>query len=273
MTGVCTGISLLNTKFCFAENCQSSPQKKMKFSIGEKPDECLELICSEELYETQNEDNDKVNNYAHLVLELGMLYLDLLAVCKSPSRERLLALLKSSMIVFKPDCVNSNYAQAIHRFLIQQISTMSEKEAAEVVQGMFINTNGKSDGYIPSYLPITDIIKAFKKQVKYRLSNKAESYVAKNSQGFSAVQELGEHFNEISNVKERFVEGKVKDPASDELKMIKDLRRLRPFSWDPGRVHSAFLDVRKSVSEYTDRKNYSSWLTSQIEVSAKEMNV
>lgn len=244
----------------------------MKFSIGEKPEECLELTCFEEPYETRTEESDQVFNYSHLVLELGMLYLDLLAVCKSPCRKKLLGLLKSCMMIFKSDLTNSKYALETHRFLTQQISTLSEKEAAEVVQGMFINTNGQVDGYIPAYLPLQNIIKAFKKQIKCRLSNKSESYVAKNIPGFSAIQELGEHFSKISNVMERYAEGRVKDPAGDELRMIKDLRKLQPFSCDPGRAHSAFLGVKKSVSEYIDGNTYSEWLQSQIEVNGKDMD-
>ncbi|CAG2210873.1 unnamed protein product [Mytilus edulis] len=90
-----------------------------------------------------DEGSDKVKNYGHLVLELGMLFKELLGVCKSPDRNQMLRLLKHSMTVFKASSNNSKYALEIHRFLIQQISTLSENEAAEVVTAMFVNTKGQ----------------------------------------------------------------------------------------------------------------------------------
>lgn len=108
-------------------------------------------------------ETDKVMNYGQMVLELGLLFKELLDVCKSPDQKKLLRLLKHSMTVFKAKSNNSKYAFEIHRFLIQQISTLSEKEAAEVVQGMFVNTTGKPDGHIPADLQMEYVVKTIKK--------------------------------------------------------------------------------------------------------------
>ncbi|CAC5379180.1 unnamed protein product [Mytilus coruscus] len=108
-------------------------------------------------------ETDKVMNCGQMVLELGLLFKELLDVCKSPDQKKLLQLLKHSMTVFKAKSNNSKYAFEIHRFLIQQISTLSEKEAAEVVQGMFVNTTGKPDGHIPADLQMEYVVKTIKK--------------------------------------------------------------------------------------------------------------
>ncbi|XP_078328758.1 uncharacterized protein LOC144623808 [Crassostrea virginica] len=87
--------------------------------------------------------------------------IDLLDVCKTPDQNRLIRLLKHSMTVFKSKSNNSKYALEIHRFLIQQTCT-SEKEAAGIVQGMFVNTSGKTDGHIPADLQMEYVVKTIK---------------------------------------------------------------------------------------------------------------
>ena len=66
------------------------------------------------------------------------------------------------MTVFKSNSNNSKYALEIHRFLIQQTCTLSEKEAAGIVQGMFVNTSGKKDGHIPADLQMEYVVKTIK---------------------------------------------------------------------------------------------------------------
>lgn len=88
--------------------------------------------------------------------------IDLLDVCKTPDQNRLIRLLKHSMTVFKSKSNNSKYALEIHRFLIQQTCTLSEKEAAGIVQGMFVNTSGKTDGHIPADLQMEYVVKTIK---------------------------------------------------------------------------------------------------------------
>lgn len=88
--------------------------------------------------------------------------IDLLDVCKTPDQNRLIRLLKHSMTIFKSKSNNSKYALEIHRFLIQQTCTLSEKEAAGIVQGMFVNTSGKKDGHIPADLQMEYVVKTIK---------------------------------------------------------------------------------------------------------------
>ena len=95
---------------------------------------------------------DWVFNYAKLVLNLGLLFKELLDVCKIPDRKRMIRLMKQCLVVFKSKSNNSKYAVEVMRFLMQQTCVLSEKKAFHSFYSMFVNTKGKLDSYIPSDL-------------------------------------------------------------------------------------------------------------------------
>ncbi|CAG2192235.1 unnamed protein product [Mytilus edulis] len=198
-------------------------------------------------------ETDKVMNYGQMVLELGLLFKELLDVCKSPDQKKLLRLLKHSMTVSKQNQTIASMLFEIHRFLIQQISTLSEKEAAEVVQGMFVNTTGKPDGHIPADLQMEYVVKTIKNILNI------------------CVRDIAEHFDSISGVIVRSKKHKHKDAAGDELMMIGDLRKLRPFKFEAGRYHSAFPDINKSAVDNLPRTDYHTWITTRIVTNANDL--
>ena len=175
------------------------------------------------------------------------------------------------MTVFKAKSNNSKYAFEIHRFLIQQMSTLSEREAAEVVQGMFVNTKGKKNGHIPADLQMEYVVKTIKKHIKHMYSNKTEKNIANHTKGLSGVRDLCEHFDETTKVVVRCKKHKHKDTVGDELVMIQDLRKLRPFATHPGRSHAAFQNIKKSVVDCMNVTDYHDWIRSRIVVNANDL--
>ena len=108
---------------------------------------------------------DHVKNYGHIVLELGLLFKDLLDVIHLPDRDRCLRLLKLAMIFFKANKNLSKYAHEILRFLVHQTCTLSETEAHEVFYGLFVNTRGKKDSHIPADLQVEHLVRTTKKHI------------------------------------------------------------------------------------------------------------
>ncbi|CAC5384468.1 unnamed protein product [Mytilus coruscus] len=105
------------------------------------------------------EKTDGILNYATLVLNLGLLYKELLSVCKLPDRKRLIRLMKQCLIVFKAKSNLSKYALEVLRFLVQQTVLLSEKSATMTVYSMFVNTQGKIDSHIPADFQMEYIVK------------------------------------------------------------------------------------------------------------------
>ncbi|CAG2227693.1 unnamed protein product [Mytilus edulis] len=62
-----------------------------------------------------------------------------------------------------------------------------------------------------------------------------------------------------------------KDATGDELMMIGDLRKLRPFKFEAGRYHSAFPDINKSAVDNLPRSDYHTWITTRIVTSANDL--
>jgi hypothetical protein len=83
---------------------------------------------------------DAVLSYGKVVLELGLIFLELCDIVKSPSRICLLCHMKYIMLVLKGHKNKSKYALEILRLLCQQFALLSEKTANESIYGLFVNT-------------------------------------------------------------------------------------------------------------------------------------
>ena len=101
---------------------------------------------------------DKVNHYAHLVLELGMIYTYFLRLCHTPDRDQFLALMKMMLIVMKTNNTKAKYPLEILRLLVQQYSLLSKRSACMVLQSCFVNTSGKPNAYKPADLQMEHIV-------------------------------------------------------------------------------------------------------------------
>jgi hypothetical protein len=113
---------------------------------------------------TTKREEDHVKNYAHMVVDLGLIYKELLHISKQPDRKMILSLMKRCMGVFKANSNNSKYAYEVHHFLVQQYSLLSQKDATESLYSMFVNTQGRSDTHIPADLQMEYLVKLIKKK-------------------------------------------------------------------------------------------------------------
>lgn len=75
---------------------------------------------------------DGIYNYGCQLLEVGLLFKDLLDLTHMPERKRGLRLLKIAMLYFKSHNNLSKYAYEIMRFLVYQECLLSEKAANEM---------------------------------------------------------------------------------------------------------------------------------------------
>lgn len=62
---------------------------------------------------TMKREEDHVKNYAHMVVDLGLIYKELLHISKQPDRKMILSLMKRCMGVFKASSNNSKYAYEV----------------------------------------------------------------------------------------------------------------------------------------------------------------
>ena len=83
-----------------------------------------------------------------MVMELGLLFKNLVVMIKLPDRDRAIRLLKLDMVILKRHNNLSKYAYEILRLLIHQQCRLSVSEAHQEFYGMFVNTAGRIDSHI-----------------------------------------------------------------------------------------------------------------------------
>lgn len=189
---------------------------------------------------------DKVKDYSHHVLELGLTYVYFLKLCKMPNRDRMLALFKVIMMQLKSRSVHAKYPLEILQYLFLQYSLLTEQVAHQTFHAGFVNTKGKSDTNIPADQQMEAVIKKSKRHIRHMCSNKNMDSITAKTAAMPAYRAVASNFEADTKVVIRSKKHKVKDAISDELIMIEDLHKVRPFRHIPGRHYEGFENITVS---------------------------
>lgn len=217
----------------------------------------IHQICQQK---TTHHEYDKVKHYGHCVLQLGLLFMDFLDICKTPDRDRMISLMKYLMPVYKTSSNNSKYALECLRFLCHQQSSYIQQEAHRSFYGLFVNNRGKIDSSIPADLQMEHIVKKLK--ILFQTSgpsNKSESMV-KKSKAISGISAICDAYDSASNVIVRAKHHKAKTSQDEEEKVIRELRTVHPFQTVIGREHTKFTDILAPYHAKLDQAKYQAWL-------------
>ncbi len=205
-----------------------------------------------------------------MVLELGLLYKDLLDFVRLPDRNRGIRLLKLSMLVFKGHNNHSKYALEILRLLVHQLCSLSNKEAHEEFYGLFVNTLGKVDSHVAADERMEWLVHVLKKHMNHMYSDKTHKNITGRSKALVGVQDIACNFDVRTTVVTRARSHKVTSTVADEMAMLNDLRQLRPFQFVSGRRHNSFPGIRSSVMQELDVEHFRNWAESRHYILATE---
>ncbi|XP_006814411.1 uncharacterized protein LOC102801398 [Saccoglossus kowalevskii] len=214
---------------------------------------------------------DYVQNYGHTVLELGLLFKSMCDLCKLPDRDRGIRILKMAMIIFKANNNLSKYALEIMRLLVHQLCIFSEQQANEEFYGLFVNTKGQINSFIPADRQMEYIVKLVKQNMKHMCSNKTGTNIKKVTSALAGIADIAENFDRSSRVIIRSKKHSAVSAQDDELAMIEDLRRVRPFQCEPGRYHATFAHISNTIQSNLDRQHLYAWIHSNIVKFATEI--
>jgi hypothetical protein len=203
---------------------------------------------------------DRVQNYGHTVLELGLMYKSLNDLCKIPDRDCGLRLLKVAMMHFKANNHMSKYAYECMRFLVHQTCVLSERAANEAFYGLFVNTRGQVDSHIPCDLQMEYIVQMVKKNIKHMFSNKSDKNITARTSVLPSVMDISGNYDDVSGVLVRAKKHSDKDANKDEMDMIKNLIVVKPFRPQPGRAHRYFPDIAPNLLHTLDMTEFRSWV-------------
>ena len=175
------------------------------------------------------------------------------------------------MVLLKADSNMCRYADEILRFLVHQLFILSEEEAHIMFYGMFVNTKGKIDSFIPCDLMMEFVVRTMKKHIKHMYSNKTERNIERKTGALASLDALMNNYDVDSSVIRRNKKHRKADVGGDELSMAEDLHSLSPFQVIPGRKHEQFENVSCSLLSSLNYDHFLRWVTRRAEIHATSL--
>ncbi|VDI11762.1 Hypothetical predicted protein [Mytilus galloprovincialis] len=209
----------------------------------------------------ENKENkpDKIKDYAHYGLEVGMTFIYFLQNVKKPNRNKMLPLLKMMMLQLRGHSMNAKYPKEILRMLVQQYSVMGLQDACQVFQACFINTTGKSDGHVPADLVQEWNVKECKKHIKHMYSNKIDANICNRTSALPSIHTIADNFDTEACTIIRSKKHTRKQNDEDELLLIQDMKKIRPFEYTSGRSYKEFNTIPRSIAQKVDGQLLLKW--------------
>jgi hypothetical protein len=206
---------------------------------------------------------DAMNNYGYIVLEIGMLFKELLNVCHNPNRPLFLGIMKDTMLHLKAENSRSKYALEILRLLFHQYAGLSEQDAIASFQGLFVNTSGKPGKNIPADLAMEHNVRKTKDILKTMGPHKTPETIRVRTGAMSSLSNITENYTSATGCYIRRGQHKIPSAHGDEVFMLNDLRSVQPFKMVPGRTLSKFKLDSKSMKSKANHAEVTSWINSK----------
>ena len=161
--------------------------------------------------------------YSKQLLELGLLFKDILDFEGMPERERGLRIFKLLMLYLKSHKNLSKYAFELLRLLVHQQSLLIERKAHEEFYDLFVNTKSQYNTHIPVDLRMEFHVKEVKKHIKHMTSNKTHSNISNRTK--TSVKEIAENYDNDTSVVKRSKKHGMVSTFQAEMIMLQDLRK------------------------------------------------
>ena len=229
----------------------------MKFALPNGQVILLPVKKSEVVISTPQPDKKK--DYGNLVLELGTQFFLLLRMCKSPSWNDMMPLLKMLLVTFKANNSQAKYALELLRFLVIQHSLLSEKNARQMFYQLFVNTKGRHDTHVPCDLVMEWQVRDQKRHIKHMFSNKTEQNILTRAEALGGLENITNNYDDDVGVRQRVKTHKNASAISDERILIQSLQNVKPFQSSPRRFHKSFSKVKPTMTQLFNSSNFHGW--------------
>lgn len=203
---------------------------------------------------------DRVKYYGHTVLELIVFLMNWTDAVREGDGERCNLMRKRLMLYFKLKSPYSKYAIEVFTNIAQTEYLMSPQLAHRVTWGRFVNWRGGAAKNIEADL-VREICNRCSKNVVQGMGpNKTKEAIRCASRAEAGIHEIIVNFDFNSKVTPQSTRHTKMSSKEDELGMIKDLRKLKPFKVIPGRKHSSFSNITISPLTNVDMDETYTWL-------------
>ena len=203
---------------------------------------------------------DRVNYYGHTVLELTVFLMNWIDAVREGDGERCNRMRKRLMQYFKVQSAYSKYAIEVFTNIAQTEYLLSPQLAHRITWGKFVNWQGGAGKNIEGDL-VREICNRTSKNIVQGMGpNKTKEAIQRASRAKAGIHEIVTNFDGNSGIKPQSSHHTKMSSKEDELAMIQDLQKLKPFKVIPGRTHSSFSNMTLSPLTNLDMDELYCWL-------------
>lgn len=189
-----------------------------------------------------------------------MFLMQLIDTCKEGDGLRNNINKKRLLLYFKSSNSFHNYSLEMFTSIAQIEALASEEMAHRLTWGRFVNWHGGKGRNIACDMAQEICNRVSKDVVKGMGPNKTQKAMERASKAAAGVQQIVKRMNEVCDVARVSQAHSHKSATEDEMMMVEDLRKIKPFETKPGRKHAHFDKIQATPTSGLDMKSLFIWL-------------
>lgn len=218
------------------------------------------LIPAPNIDEEGSSDNDDfVRNYSMCLLQYFFVYADLKDAVKEGNGKRLGTLHKQLLPLFKSLPGFNAYAIEMFINILQNEVLLSEAESHQCIWAATANWKGGPGKNIEIDILQENRNKDIKKEIRGMGANKTDKAIDRASRAAGGQQKIVENFDQRVGRGVQHSSHGHKSSSTDEGKVSRDLRDLKPFTTVPNRKHDSFPDIMADPLSTLNEEDYNQW--------------
>ncbi len=144
--------------------------------------------------------------------------------------------------------------------IAQMEALLSEEMAHRVTWGQYVNWNGGQGKNIACDMAQEICNRVSKDVVRGMGPNKTKKAMVRASKAASGIHKVVSAMNDALEIHEGSKRHRKKSSSEDEMLMLQDLRKLKPFKRVPGRHHAHFPEITASPTHSVNMSDLFLWL-------------
>ena len=197
--------------------------------------------------------------YGLNVIELTVFLMQLIDTCKEGDGERSMINKKRLLMYFKSSSSFQNYSIEMFTSIAQVEALVSEEMAHRLTWGRFVNWHGGAGKNIACDMAQEICNRTSKDVVRGMGANKTRKAMMRASKASAGVFQIVQQVCNTTKIK-KSSQAHTHKNNDDEILMLQDLQKLKPFEMNPGRYHLNFKNMQVSPTSTVDMAKLFSWL-------------
>jgi hypothetical protein len=185
--------------------------------------------------------------------------MQLIDTCKEGDGERSMINKKRLLMYFKSSSSFQNYSIEMFTSIAQVEALVSEEMAHRLTWGRFVNWHGGAGKNIACDMAQEICNRTSKDVVRGMGANKTRKAMMRASKASAGVFQIVQQVCNTTKIK-KSSQAHTHKNNDDEILMLQDLQKLKPFEMNPGRCHLNFKNMQVSPTSTVDMAKLFSWL-------------